>query len=178
MGIELIIFIVAILVGIFLYWRESNGNSFYRFVNKIVNSKDLQMDKSSKKGFIYQQAFIPRLVFVVSIVLLAALIIEFLTPISVFGSYNGISAFSSFAVGMLLGSYLANFIIKSSKVIEERSESIEDTIDSVVDKGKDFIEDMGNRDNKAIHEVNEELNKEPEDDAKSARQRLKDKGLL
>jgi len=178
MGIELIIFIVAILVGIFLYWRESNGNSFYRFVNKIVNSKDLQMDKSSKKGFIYQQAFIPRLVFVVSIVLLAALIIEFLTPISVFGSYNGISAFSSFAVGMLLGSYLANFIIKSSKVIEERSESIEDTIDSVVDKGKDFIEDMGNRDNKAIHEVNEELNKESEDDAKSARQRLKDKGLL
>lgn len=178
MGIELIIFIVAILVGIFLYWRESNGNSFYRFVNKIVNSKDLQMDKSSKKGFIYQQAFVPRLVFVVSIVLLAALIIEFLTPISVFGSYNGISAFSSFAVGMLLGSYLANFIIKSSKIIEERSESIEDTIDSVVDKGKDFIEDMGNRGNKAIHEVNEELNKEPEDVTKSARQRLKDKGLL
>ena len=124
MGLELIIFIVAVLFGIFLYWRESNGNGVYRFVNKIVNSKELQMAPKSKKGFIYQQAFLPRLIFVVTLVLVSALIVEFLTPISVFGSYNGISAFSSFAAGTLLGTYLANFVLKSSKVIEDQSESL------------------------------------------------------
>ena len=178
MGIELIIFIVAILFGIFIYWRESNGNSAYRFINKIVNSKDLQMSTESKKGFIYQQAFLPRLVFVVTLVLIAALVVEFLTPISVFGSYNGISAFSSFAAGTLLGTYLANFVLKSSKVIEKQSESLEDTFDSVVDKGKDFIEDLKNTDNKAVEEAKQEIKEEQPKDEKSARERLKDKGLL
>jgi hypothetical protein len=178
MGIELIIFIVAILFGIFIYWRESNGNGVYRFINKIVNSKDLQMSTESKTGFIYQQAFLPRLVFVVTLVLIAALVVEFLTPISVFGSYNGISAFSSFAAGTLLGTYLANFVLKSSKVIEEQGESLEDTFDSVVHKGKDFIEDLKNTDNKAVEEANQEIKEEQPKDEKSARERLKDKGLL
>ena len=41
MGLELVIFIAAILFGIFLYWRESNGNGVYRFFNKILNSKEI-----------------------------------------------------------------------------------------------------------------------------------------
>ena len=56
MGIELVIFIAAILFGIFLYWRESNGNNVYRFLNKIVNSKELQMTPDNPKGFVYRQA--------------------------------------------------------------------------------------------------------------------------
>ena len=43
MTLELIVFIASILLGILLYWRESNGNGFYRFINKLVNSKELQM---------------------------------------------------------------------------------------------------------------------------------------
>jgi len=180
MGLELIIFIVAVLFGIFLYWRESNGNAVYRFVNKIVNSKALQMSPKSKKGFIYQQAFLPRLIFVVTLVLVSALIVEFLTPISVFGSYNGISAFSSFAAGTLLGTYLANFVLKSSKVIEEQSVSLEGKFDNVVEKSKDFIEDLKTRDAKVVEEAKEEIKVEPKPktDDKSARDRLKDKGLM
>lgn len=179
MGLELVIFIVAVLFGIFLYWRESNGNGAYRFVNKIVNSKELQMSADNPKGFVYKQAFIPRLIFIVSLVLIAAVIVEFLTPISVFGSYNGISAFSSFAAGTLLGTYLANFVLKSSKVIEAQSETIEEKFEQVVEKGKDLIEDLKSKDKENI-ETPEPETKEPESDTpeKSARQRLKDKGLM
>ncbi|WP_417875866.1 hypothetical protein [Winogradskyella sediminis] len=180
MGIELVIFIAAILFGIFMYWRESNGNGAYRFLNKMVNSKELQMKANNPKGFVYKQSLLPRIVFVVSLVLIAAFIIEFLTPIAVFSSYNGVSAFASFAVGTLLGTYIASFVIKSSEVIEEQSESLEDKFDDVVEKGKDFLEDLKNKDNKAVEEAKKETENEPKTimNEKSARERLKDKGLM
>ncbi|MDN3493283.1 hypothetical protein [Winogradskyella bathintestinalis] len=180
MGIELVIFISAILFGIFLYWRESNGNGAYRFLNKVVNSKELQMSANNPKGFVYKQSLLPRILFVVTLVLVAALIVEFLTPIAVFSSYNGVSAFASFAVGTLLGTYIAAFIITSSDVIEEQSESLEDKFDDVVEKGKDFFEDLKNKDNKAVEEAKKEIENTPESkmNEKSARDRLKDKGLM
>jgi hypothetical protein len=178
MGIEFVIFIAAILFGIFLYWRESNGNAAYRFLNKVVNSKDLQMSSDSPKGFVYRQAFLPRLIFVVAIVLMAALIVEFLTPVSVFGSYNGVSAFSSFAVGTLLGTYLANFVIKTSEVVEEKSDSIGEMVDDAVEKGKDFIGDLKTKDAKVIEETKKDIEAQPEVEKTSARDRLKDKGLM
>jgi len=178
MGLELVIFIAAILFGIFLYWRESNGNGAYRFLNKVVNSKELQMSANNPKGFVFKQAFLPRLIFVVSLVLIAALIVEFLTPVSVFGSYNGISAFSSFAVGALIGTYVASFVIKSSEVIEEKSDSLEDIVNDTFEKGKDFINDLKTKDTKAVEEAKKEIKKQPNPEEKSARERLKDKGLL
>lgn len=179
-GIDLVIFIVAVLFGIFIYWRESNSNAAYRFVNKIVNSKELQMSPDNPKGFVYKQPFIPRLIFIVSLLLVVALILEFLTPVSVFSSYNGVSAFSSFATGSLLGTYLANFVLKSSKVIEEQSESLEDKFDNVVEKGKDLINDLKTKDTKVVEEAKEEIKTEPTEkmNEKSARDRLKDKGLM
>lgn len=178
MGIELVIFIAAILFGIFLYWRESNSNSVYRFVNKIVNSKELQMSPDNPKGFVFRQPLLPRIIFIVSLVLVAALIVEFLTPISVFSSYLGISAFASFAVGTLLGTYVANFVIKTSEVVEEKSDSIGDMVDDVVEKGKDFIEDLKTKEPKVIEEAQKEIKNEPEVEKQSARDRLKDKGLM
>ena len=178
MGIELVIFIAAILFGIFLYWRESNGNGAYRFLNKIVNSKELQMSPDNPKGFVYKRSLLPRIIFVVSLVLVAALVIEFLTPIAVFSSYNGVSAFASFAVGTLIGTYIASFVIKSSEVIEEQSDSLEDKFDDVVEKGKDFIEDLRTREPKVVEEAKKEIKTEPEVEKQSARDRLKDKGLM
>ncbi len=179
MGADIIVFIVAILFGIFLYWRESSSNGTYRFFNKLMNSKELQMTSDSKKGFIYQQAFLPRLLFVVSIVLIAALIVEFLTPISIFGSYLGMSAFGSFAAGTLLGTYLANVVLKSTVVIEEQSESLEGKFDSALEKGKDFIEDLKTK-TKVTEDLSQEVKLPPQTKHgdKSARDRLKDKGLM
>ncbi|MBC2845244.1 hypothetical protein [Winogradskyella flava] len=180
MGLELVIFIAAILFGIFLYWRESNGNGAYRFLNKMMNSKELQMSADNPKGFVYKQAFLPRLIFVVAIVMIAALVVEFLTPLAVFSSYNGISAFSSFAVGTLIGTYVASFVIKTTEVVEEKSDSLGDIVEGAVEKGKDFIEDLKTKDTKVVEEAKEEIKNdpEPEVDQKSARDRLKDKGLM
>lgn len=180
MGLELVIFIAAILFGIFLYWRESNGNGLYRTLNKIVNSKELQMSADNPKGFVYKQGLLPRIIFVVSLVLIAALIVEFLTPLAVFSSYNGISAFASFAVGTLIGTYLASFVIKSTEVIEEKSDSITDIVGDAVEKGKDFIEDLKSKDSKeeVVEEIKTETKDTKEADQKSARERLKDKGLM
>ena len=55
MTLELIVFIASILFGALIYWRESNGNGLYRFFNKIMYSKDLQMKSNDKTGFVYQQ---------------------------------------------------------------------------------------------------------------------------
>lgn len=144
------------------------------------------MSPDNPKGFIYKQSLIPRIIFIVSLVLIAALIIQFLTPIVV-SSYNGISALSSFVAGTLIGTYLASFVIKSTEVIEEKSDSLTDMVGDAVEKGKDFIEDLKSKDKSddsvasSVVEKSqaEELPKENiEADKKSARERLKDKGLM
>ena len=178
MGLEIVIFISAILLGIFLYWRESNGNGAYRVLNKMVNSKELQMKADNKKGFIYQRSFIPRLLFVVTLFLAVAVVIEFLTPLQVLVNYQGLSAICSMIFGTLLGTYLANFVLKSSEVIDSQSESLEDKFEGAMDKGKDFLKDFKNKDNKAVEVAKDEIKNHSEPEKKSARERLKDKGLM
>ena len=65
------------LFGILLYWRESKSNKKNKFFNKLFYSKELQMKSGSKKGFLYQQSFLMRLVYLGSLYLLAILIIQF-----------------------------------------------------------------------------------------------------
>ncbi|MEM9681431.1 MAG: hypothetical protein AAF901_13995 [Bacteroidota bacterium] len=179
MGLELVIFIGAILFGILLYWRESNSNKTYRFFNKLVNSKELQMKPDDRKGFIFQQKFIARLLFVGFIFLAMILILQFLIPISF--AYNTVSIYASCVVGTLLGTYVAHFVIKSGKVIEAKGDSLGDIVSDVVEKGKDLIEDLKPDDTvDNTEDIVEERTPEPEDEApkKSARERLKDKGLM
>ena len=146
MTIELIVFIASILFGILLYWRESNGNGLYRFVNRIVNSKELQMKPDDKTGFVYKQRFLLRLVYITFLFLIISLVLQFLTPFKPFGSYNGISTFASSIVGTLLGTYLANFVLRSGKVIDEKSDDLGDLVSDTIEKGKEIIEDMTTKD--------------------------------
>lgn len=170
MTLELIAFVASILFGILLYWRESTGNNMYRFLNKLIYSKNLQMKPNDKTGFIYQQKFLLRLVFITSLFLVLLLVIRFLIPID----YATISMFASGIVGTLVGTYLANLIFKSSELIDEKSDSIEDIVHDAIEKGKDLIEDIKG-DDEPVKELKEET---PKVEEKSARQRLKDKGLL
>ena len=171
MTLELIVFIASILFGALLFWRESNGNKLYRFFNKLMYSKELQMKPTDKTGFVYQQKLIIRLVFIGFLFLIGIVITRFLIPIDL----ATISIFASMIVGTLAGTYLANLIFKSSEVIEERSDSIEDMVHDTIEKGKDFIEDLKT---KEAEEVIEETKETPKVEEKSARERLKDKGLL
>lgn len=177
MTLELIVFITAILFGAFLYWRESQGNRFYRFFNKLMYSKELQMKPEEKKGFVYQQNFLLRLIFITFLFLIGIAITRFLIPIDL----ATISLFASMIAGTLLGTYLAGFIFKSSEVIDDKSDNLEDMVQDTIEKGKDFIEDLKTK-NKAPENVGEvgpkEIKDTPEKPQKSARERLKDKGYL
>ncbi len=172
MTLELIAFIISILFGILLYWRESNGNRIYRFLNKLMNAKGLQMKPTDRTGFVYQQKFLLRLVFITFLFIVMMLVLKFLIPIN----YATISMFASAIVGTLIGTYLANFVFKSSEIIDEKSESIEDIVHTTLDKGKDFIGDIAHKEDTA-KEINEKA-EIPKVEEKSARERLKDKGLL
>ncbi len=172
MTLELIVFIGSILFGILLYWRESTGNGLYRFFNKMMYSKKLQMSPLDQTGFLYQQKFLLRLVFICIIFLVGILIARFLIPIDI----ATISVFASSIVGTLLGTYIGSFVLKSEKVIDTHADSIEDRFDTAIEQGKDFIQDISTRQPKVIEEAEKEIEKDP--NQKSARERLKDKGLL
>ncbi|CAL2093137.1 hypothetical protein [Tenacibaculum sp. 190524A05c] len=173
MTLELILFVAAILFGIVLYWRESNGNQLYRFFNKLMYSKDLQMKETDTKGFVYQQSFVLRLVFITSLFLIGIIVAQFLLPINV----TTISLFMSMIVGTIVGTYVAGFIFKSGKIIDEHSDSLGDIVKETIDKGKDLIEELKSekQEEKVVEEKKEEA---PKEEQKSARERLKDKGLL
>ena len=170
MTLELIVFIASILFGALIYWRESHGNGLYRFFNKLMYSKELQMKSIDKTGFVYQQKFIIRLVFIGFLFLIGIVITRFLIPIDL----ATISIFASMIVGTLAGTYLANFIFKSGEVIDEKSDSIEDLVHDTIEKGKDFVEDLKTKEAEVIEESKETI----KTNEKSARERLKDKGLL
>ncbi len=181
MTLELIVFVASILFGILLYWRESNGNGFYRFINKLVNSKELQMKSTDKKGFIFQQSFLLRLVYITALFLIVLLLLKFLIPIN----YTTISIFASMVVGTVIGTYVANFVIKTGDVMEEKSDSLEDIVHDTIEKGKDFIDDVSQKGEDIVDELKEDTKEIKEDikdtlkeGEKSARDRLKDKGLL
>jgi uncharacterized membrane protein YgaE (UPF0421/DUF939 family) len=135
------------------------------------------MKSEEKKGFIYQQSLLLRIVYITGLFLIGIVITRFLIPIDL----ATISLFASMIVGTLIGTYVAAFVFKSGEVIDEKSDSLEDVFHETVEKGKDFIEDLKSKQNevaKEAKEISEEVKEEPKTEDKSARERLKDKGLL
>jgi len=171
--LEIIVFIVSILFGIVLYVRESKRNKVYRFFNKLMHAKDLQMHPDNPKGFVHQQPFLMRLVWVTLFFLLAAVIVAFVTPFD--GFY--IQYFASAIVGTLAGTYIASMFFAGKKGLKK------DNLKKVIEKGKDFVEELTAGEENTIEveatEVPEKLEaKTEEPPQKSARDRLKDKGMI
>jgi len=171
MTLEIIVFIAAILFGIVWYWRESKSNKTYRLANRITHAKDLQMKPENRKGFIHQQPFLLRLVWITLLFTVGAGIVTLVTP------FNGffIQYFASAIVGTLLGSYIA------SAAIFTRDSTSKENIEKVFDKGKEYVEDLVDDVEEAIEKPKAEEITEPEPEVeakKSARDRLKDKGMI
>ncbi len=175
MTIEIIVFIAAILFGIVWYVRESKSNKLYRFFNKLMHAKDLQMTADNKKGFVHLQTFLMRLVWVTVLFVLAGVVVTFVTPIN--GFY--IQYFASAIVGTLIGTYIASSFFVASE--ELTKENIMKKAEEAYQKGKDFVEDLKGEDEEKTPKAKTEESKteEPEPEAKkSARDRLKDKGMI
>ncbi len=169
MTLEIIVFIGAILFGIVWYWRESKSNKIYRLANSITHAKDLQMKPDNRKGFIHEQPFLLRLVWITLLFALGAGIVTFVTPINVFF----IQYFASAIVGTLIGSYIA------SAVIFTRESTSKENLEKVFDKGKEFVEELVEGEEEVVQEAKAQETTQPEPEAKkSARDRLKDKGMI
>ena len=171
MTLEIIVFVIAILFGIIIYWRESKSNKLYRFFNKMMHSKELQMEPDNPKGFVHKQVFLMRLVWITLLYVIAGALISFATPINViFFQY-----FVSAIVGTLIGTYIASAFIFTSQGLKK--ENLKKKFDEAVEKGKDFVEELTEDDSpEAVQE--EKAQETPEEDQKSARDRLKDKGMI
>lgn len=174
MTLEIIVFILAILFGIVWYWRESKSNKLYRLANKITHTKKLQMAAENPKGFVHQQAFLLRLVWITLLFAIGAAVVTFVTPINIFF----IQYFASAIVGTLIGTYIA-----SAYIVAKDSASREN-LEKVFDKGKEFVEELTEGDEKEVleqklEETPEREKIEPEaEQPKSARDRLRDKGMI
>lgn len=168
MTLEIIVFTIAILFGIVWYWRESKSNKIYRTINKITHTKDLRMKAENKKGFIHEQAFLMRLVWVALFFIVAASFITFVTPINAFTQY-----LASAIVGTLIGTYIASFFLFAHKTASKEN------LEKAMQKGKDFVEDIIDGEDEVPEE--KKATEQPKPEAapkKSARDRFKDKGMI
>jgi hypothetical protein len=144
MTLELSIFIASVLFGVLLYWRESTGNKVYRVFNKLMNAKELQMGAANRKGFVYQQSFLVRTCFITAFLLTLLLITHFLILIS----YAVILLFVFLIFGILFGTYIAEFVFKSSEIIKNKIAFLKEKFRKFIRKAKDFIADLQTKDSK------------------------------
>ena len=165
---EIIIFLAAMLFGVMLFWRESKNNKLYRFVDKLTHSKKLQMQAEDTKGFLFKQAFLGRLAYIILLYLIVFAGLTILIPFSVFT----FQLFVASVVGTTIGTYIASVIFVANEKIEDNQDFIENTIE----KGKELIDDI--IPDKKIEEAPPVEKIEAKKSEKSARERLKDKDLL
>ncbi|HMB62654.1 MAG TPA: hypothetical protein VKN36_06250 [Eudoraea sp.] len=168
MTLEIIVFILAILFGIIWYWRESKSNKLYRLANRLTHAKRLQMNAENKRGFVHKQAFLPRLVWITLLFVLASTLVSLATPINAFF----VQYFVSAIVGTLLGTYVA------SALIFAQDSTKKENLESVFQKGKEFVEDLTDGDEPVVAEKETPAPGPETTSGKSARDRLKDKGMI
>jgi len=174
MTLEIIVFVLAILFGIIIYWSESKSNRLYRRINHLTHNEELQMKADNRKGFFHQQPFIWRLVYITLLFLLVGIVVSFTTPINAFF----VQYFVSAIVGTLIGTYLASIIVFASertkkeaiqKAFEKGKENVEEFVDDVKEKFEPEIDTP-----KEVSPDN--ISEAPK--KKSARDRFKDKGII
>ena len=172
MTLEIIVFVIAILFGIVCYWRESRNNTLYRFFNKLTHAKKLQMNAKATKGFIYQQNFLIRLVWITLLCIVGAVVLSFVTPVNIIY----IQFFASAIVGILLGTYIASFFILAKE--RTTKEALEETFEKGKEYVEEFTEDIKEKLEPESQTASETKIEKPETPKKSARERLKDKGMI
>lgn len=175
MTLEIIVFILSILFGIILYWSEAKSNRLYRAINHLTHNEELQMKPENRKGFLHQQPFLLRFVYVTLLFVITGVLISFATPVNAFY----VQYFVSAIVGTLIGTYTASLFLFAKektktetlkKVYEQGKESVEDFVEDMKDKIE--IEPDGKASNTASKE---DISETPK---KSARDRFKDKGMI
>ncbi len=177
MTFEIIIFIASVLFGIFWYWKESKDNGVYRAINKIMNAKEVQMKPENKKGFIHKQDLLLRLVYIGLFFLLFLVASMLLVGFSI----ANVQIYTAMVVGTFIGTYIASAVLFTSQTVEDNVHAVEDVVTDTFEKGKDLLNDLKEKvtsEKEADQKIETPKETKEIKEEKSARERLKDKGLL
>ena len=174
MTLEIIVFVLAILFGIIIYWSESKSNRIYRWINHLTHNEEMQMKTDNRKGFIHLQPFLLRLVYITLLFVFVGAIVSFATPINAFFFQYFISGI----VGTLIGSYIASLVVFASE--RTKKEALQKAFEKGKENVGEFVEEIKE---KFEPEVNEAEQTPPDNISeapkkKSARDRFKDKGMI
>ncbi|WP_271856241.1 hypothetical protein [Patiriisocius marinus] len=173
MTLEIIVFVLAILFGMILYWSESKSNRVYRWINHLTHNEDIQMKADNRKGFFHLQPFIWRLVYLTLLFVVVGAVVSFATPINAFY----IQYFVSAIVGTLIGTYLAGLIVFASE--KTKKEALVEAYEKGKESVEDLVEDVKDRFEPEVIETKQPSQKNiSEAPKKSARDRFKDKGMI
>ena len=93
------------------------------------------MGAADRKGFVYQQSFLARTCFIAAFLLMLLLITQFLILIS----YAVISLFVFLIFGILFGTYIAEFVFKSSEIIKIKIAFLKEKFQKFIRETKSFI---------------------------------------
>ena len=182
MFLEIIISILAILVGIVVYWRESRSNSIFRGYNAFINKKETRMKANDRKGFFFLRNPAYR---VLNALLLAAIfsIIIYYVP---FLRTQIIQLGLAFLVGFVVGTYIASALPTVKRAIDNPMATLQD----VGEEAKNIVSDLSQSAKERILESKENVPtpstepkkevapEEPKEEKESARDRMKRKGYL
>ena len=176
--LDIIVFIGGIVLGVFIYWRESRSNTIFRAYNSFINKKETRMEVGDRKGFFFKRAVVYR---ILNALLLAAVIgvITYYTPL--LNNHILQITLASF-VGIIVGTYIAAALPTVKKAVDNPLEALQD----VGEAGKEMISDLSNSAADKIKEKTASEKKEapkPTEEAapekkETARERMKRKGYL
>ncbi len=173
MTLEIIVFVLAILFGIIIYWSESKSNRVYRWINHLTHNDELQMKPENRKGFFHLQPFLLRLVYITLLFVIAAVVVSFATPINAFY----VQYFVSAIVGTIIGSYIASIFLFASE--RTKKEALQQAFEKGKDRVEDFVDDIkDNFETEKPKPQQKNETKTEEAPKKSARDRFKDKGMI
>ena len=131
------------------------------------------MKPENKKGFVHQQDFLLRLVYITLLYLVVAALIAIALPFV----FNYIQYFISAIVATVLGTYIASLFLFA------REKTKKENLEKAYNKGKESIGEF-TQDIRNNFEPEKEIEtplkptSEPEVPKQSARDRLKDKGMI
>jgi hypothetical protein len=132
------------------------------------------MKAENTKGFLHQQSFLMRLIWIFVGYIVVTGVLWFVTPINIVY----VQHFASVVVGTLIGTYLTTLFFNTTDGLSK--ESVIKQAKETIEKGKDFVEELTENETEAEIETEVEAPiKEPTPEPKkSARDRLRDKGMI
>lgn len=184
MFLEIIVFAMAIVLGVLAYWRESRSNTIFRGYNAFINKKETQMASNDQKGFF----FLRKPTFRILNALLLACLFSILVYYVPFLRNEIIQLGLAFWVSFIVGTYVASILPSVKRAIDNPLQAVQD----IGEEAKHVLSDLSHSGEKIVEKVAPKTEKKEEQatpppaetkeeeipENESARDRMRRKGYL